>query len=386
MLPALICFFFHLRTELQQINANFLFTLYKIFGAMGVKPGSHRFAIHPNIIRQVFFLASLIFLGLVIVSELYYLVGALFGAITLYVILMYRMKFLVIIFRWHPTLAALSLMLLSFIVMIIPLAYMGMIAVDKIAPIVANPEIINEAFMKIHTYLLESFNINLLNQDNIQKISDKVLPFTQKTLGGTLNFLGNIVLMYLILFFLLVNNRQVEKWLRQNLPFKTKNVKKIITDFRALVYSNALGIPLVALVQGLAGLIGYWIFGVDEFILMGILTAICSVIPIIGSLAIYLPLAIYQFVTVGTLQGAGVLLWGFLVIGSVDNIARFMIQRKLADVHPLITLLGVMAGISLFGFIGVIFGPLLISVFFILVSIYIDEFGKVDANKPDSVA
>lgn len=353
---------------------------------MGIKPGSHRFVIHPNFVRQVFFLALLIFLGLVIVSELYYLIGAFFGAITLYIILMYRMKFLVIIMRWNPTVAALSLMLLSFIVMIIPLAYMGKVAVDKISPIVANPEIINSAFMKIHNYLLENFNVNLLNQENIQKISDKVIPFTQKTLGGTLNAIGNIVLMYLILYFLLVNNREVEKWLRQSLPFKTKNVKKIITDFRALVYSNALGIPLVALVQGLAGLIGYWIFGVEEFVLMGILTAISSVIPIIGSLAIYLPLAIYQFVTVGTLQGAGVLLWGFLIIGSVDNIARFMIQRKLADVHPLVTLLGVMAGISLFGFIGVIFGPLLISVFFILVRIYIDEFGKVDANNPDSVA
>nr|HMP31714.1 hypothetical protein [Saprospiraceae bacterium] len=79
-------------------------------------------------------------------------------------------------------------------------------------------------------------------------------------------------------------------------------------------------------------------------------------------------------------------LWGLIVIGSVDNIARFLVQKKLANVHPLITLLGVIMGINLFGFIGVIFGPLMLSVFFILGKIYIDEFGKVDANKPYEIS
>ena len=123
----------------------------------------------------------------------------------------------------------------------------------------------------------------------------------------------------------------------------------------------------------------------EEFLLMGILTAISSVIPIIGTLAIYLPLAIFQFAVVSPWQGIGVALWGFIVIGSVDNIARFLVQKMLADVHPLITLLGVIMGINMFGFIGVIFGPLVLSIFFILARIYVDEFGKVDANRPDVI-
>jgi predicted PurR-regulated permease PerM len=262
---------------------------------------------------------------------------------------------------------------------------MGSVAVDKIGPIINNPGIINEVFSKIHNYLITNYNINVLNEENVGKITGQIIPFAQKTLGGTFTAMGNLVIMYLALYFMLANTRDVEKWLRKSVPFKSGNVKTIIKDIRALVFSNALGIPIVAVVQGSAGLIGYWIFGVEEFILMGILTAITSVIPIIGSLAIYLPLAIYQFAFIGTWQGIGVALWGFIVIGSVDNIARFVVQKQLADIHPLVTLLGVMLGISLFGFIGVIFGPLLISVFFILFRIYIDEFGKVNANHPDSV-
>lgn len=67
-------------------------------------------------------------------------------------------------------------------------------------------------------------------------------------------------------------------------------------------------------------------------------------------------------------------MWGFFAIGSVDNIARFVLQKRLADVHPLITILGVLMGIGLFGFLGIIFGPILISMFILLVRIYNDEF------------
>lgn len=341
------------------------------------------FQIHPNIIRQLFFLAFLILLGLIILSELYFMVGAFLGAVTLYVILMHPMKYLIIIRRWRPWLSALFLMLVSLVIMVIPIAYMMKVAIEKLGPIIQDPSVIKEVFNKIHDYMMTNYNISILNAENVEKISDQVLPLAQRTVGDTFSALGNIFLMYLVLYFMLVQSRQLEKWLIRNLPLKTLNVRKIIKDIRNLVYSNALGIPIVALIQGVVATIGYWLFGVDEYILMGILTAISSVIPIIGTLAVYLPLAIFQFVVGGTFEGMGVALWGFIVIGSVDNIARFLVQEKLANVHPLITLLGVFMGVNLFGFIGVIFGPLILSVFFILVRIYVDEFGRIDANKPD---
>lgn len=333
---------------------------------MALKAALSKFQIHPNVIRQLFFLVFLIFLGYIIISELYFMVGSFLGAVTLYVILMYPMKYLIIIRRWSAWIAALVLMVLSLVIMVIPLVYMMTVAIEKIGPVIQDPTIINSAVDKINVYLITNYQIDVLNAENVQKISGQVLPMAQKTLGGTFSALGNVFLMYLVLYFMLVQSRQVEKWLRKNVPFKTANVKKIITEIRNLVYSNALGIPIVAVVQGIVATIGYWIFGVEEYILMGILTAISSVIPIVGTLAIYLPLAIYQFVVAGTFGGVGVTLWGFIVIGSVDNIARFLVQKKLADVHPLITLLGVIMGINLFGFIGVVFGPLLLSVFFIL--------------------
>ncbi|HRO09436.1 MAG TPA: AI-2E family transporter [Saprospiraceae bacterium] len=336
------------------------------------------FQIHPNVIRQIMFLCILLFMGYLIADGLYFMISSFLGAITFYVILMYPMKYLVIYKRWPSWLAALVLMLISLFVMVIPFIYLTTIAISRLMPVVTNPAIINDVFKTIHDYLLSNYNIDVLNAENIQMLSGHAVPIAQKALGGTFSTIGMIFLMYLILYFMLVDTRKLEHWLNQTLPFKRANVKTIISEIRNLVYSNALGIPIVALIQGVAGVIGYWIFGVEEFLIMGIMTAISSVIPVIGTMTVYLPLAVYQFIVGGSYEGIGVALWGFIVIGGVDNVARFLVQKKLADVHPLITLLGVFLGINLFGFIGLIFGPLLISVFFILLRIYIDEFGKSD--------
>ncbi|MBK8370783.1 MAG: hypothetical protein IPL20_05285 [Saprospiraceae bacterium] len=89
-----------------------------------------------------------------------------------------------------------------------------------------NPEILTNAFDQIHLFMINQFGIHVFNPDNVSKISDQVLPFTQKTLGSTMSVFGNILLMYLVLYFLLVQTRDVELWLKRTLPFKTANTKK----------------------------------------------------------------------------------------------------------------------------------------------------------------
>ncbi len=336
--------------------------------------------IHPNRIRQILFLSLLIFLGIVLYRELYFMLSSLFGAITLYVIMRNWMMKMISRFKMKKWLAAMLLMLASFVVLIVPLAWMASVAFDRIQPFFQNPEIVNRVFEQIHQYLIKNYNIDVLNKENVSKISSQVMPMAQKTIGGTLSTVGSIVFMYLMLFFMLTESVHLELWIRKHLPFKNTNNYSFITEFRALVYSNALGIPIVAFIQGIVALIGYWIFGVNSFVLMGLLTAISSVIPLIGSAMVWIPLAIYTLSLGEQWQGIGIALWGFIVIGSVDNIARFILQRKLADVHPLITIFGVIIGINLFGFIGVVFGPLLISMFLLLVKIYINEFGLADAD------
>jgi predicted PurR-regulated permease PerM len=150
-----------------------------------------------------------------------------------------------------------------------------------------------------------------------------------------------------------------------------------------MVMSNALGIPLVAFAQGVVGLAGYLIIGVKEpFFWFGV-TCIAGMIPVIGAALAYIPLAIIFFANDQSWQGIAMTIYGFGVIGTVDNVLRFSLLKKLGNVHPLTTVFGVIIGLNLFGFIGLIFGPLLISLFMLLLKIYSSEFitKQRDINK-----
>lgn len=338
--------------------------------------------IHPNKIRQVLFISLLLLLGIVIASEMFFMLGAFLGAITLYVLMRNAMVHLVEVKRWRQPLAALLLMLVSLILLVIPVAWLTSVVVDRLAPIIKNPDIISNYFEQINNYLLTKLNLDILNAKNIAIINDKLMAIAQSTLGGTISILGNVVIMYFILYFMLTQTNDIEQWLRRNVPFKHSNVTIVMKEIKQVIYSNAVGIPIVAMVQGLAGMLGYFIFGSDEYLLMGVLTALCSVIPVLGSLLVWLPLSIYEMSIGNTWSGILIALWGLIVIGSVDNIARFMLQKKMSDIHPMITIFGVIIGVNLFGFLGVIFGPLMLSIFILLVKVYIDEFGRAGVERP----
>ena len=104
-------------------------------------------------------------------------------------------------------------------------------------------------------------------------------------------------------------------------------------------------------------------------------------IPFVGNLLGTLPVFVMSLSNGDNFQAWGILLYGTIVVGSTDNLIRLYVLKKLDDVHPLVTLIGVLVGIPLFGFIGLVFGPLLISLFLVIVRIYKREYGKEEQEK-----
>ena len=120
----------------------------------------------------------------------------------------------------------------------------------------------------------------------------------------------------------------------------------------------------------------------EPFFWFGV-TCIAGMLPVVGAALAYVPLAIIFFANDQTWQGVAMTIFGFGIIGTVDNVLRFTLLKKMGNVHPLTTVFGVIIGLSLFGFIGLIFGPLLISLFMLLLKIYSSEFitKQRDVNK-----
>lgn len=221
------------------------------------------------------------------------------------------------------------------------------------------------------TTVEQKFNVTLASDANINKLGSGIAQSLPQILGATFNTLSTIIFMYFILYFMLVNGRKMENALYEYIPLRDENVAKLGKEVHTMVMSNAIGIPLIAFAQGL---IGYLIIGVNEpFFWFGV-TCIAAMLPVIGAALAYIPLAIIFFANNQTGQGIAMLTFGFGIIGTVDNVLHFTLLKRLGDVNPLTTVFRVIIGLKLFGFIVLIFGPLLISLFMLLLKIYSSEF------------
>jgi predicted PurR-regulated permease PerM len=330
--------------------------------------------IDSNLLRQIFFIALILFLGIVLFRELWFFLSAFLGSVTFYVLMRDRMFYLTEKKGWKPSTAAWILMLLSFFVILMPIGLLGNILYAKISYVVIHSsELINS--LKITAERIKAkVGYQIIDPNAINQIGPYLAQLLPKILGVTMNTITLIGSMYFILYFMLVNGRRMEESLYEYIPLKDGNVELIGKEVRTMVISNTIGIPAIALIQGVAALIGYLMIGVSEPWLWFVATCIAAMMPVVGAALIYVPLTVMFFVQGSTGRGIAMAVWGFGVVGLVDNLFRFLLNKRLGNIHPLITIFGVLVGVQLFGFIGLIFGPLLISMFILLLRIYSSEF------------
>jgi len=344
-------------------------------------------------VRQVMFMAIIVVLGWFIYREMEFMLGAFLGSIALYSLMRRPMFKMIYVWKWPKWAAALSLILISFIIIVLPISWVINFLIDEIATHLRDTSQLQANAEKIKNYLQSRYHIDLLSEDNMAKIPALLTNIGGKLVSTTLNTLANVFIMYFILWFMLVKVGSMERWLVRHIPLKPKNRDKIMRESNQVVLSNAVGIPVLGAVQGLVAMIGYLIFGVEKPVLWGVITGISSVIPFVGTMAAWVPLVILKFASGDTTNGIWLTVWGLVAIGGSDNIFRFILQKYMADIHPLITVFGVIVGLGLFGFLGLIFGPLLVSLFLLLIRVYYDEYVDdedhdiyTDTSPPEAVA
>ena len=332
--------------------------------------------IPPQIIRQVFIILLILLMGSLIFRELIpYLTGVL-GAITFYVLMRKWMNTLVNKRKWNPTLAAVMLMLGSFICILLPVSGIVLMLGNKIGNAVKNSSKVIHALKDQLGELEDKVGYDLNSQIDPSAITGWLSDHLQDLVGGTFNAFIAIGLMYFMLYYMLTNRRELRESMSEYIPMNRESLKEVGSEVKIMVRSNAIGIPLVGLAQGIVALIGFLIFNTEDPFFWFVIVTISSMIPFVGTLLGIIPVFILTLSGGDTFAAWGILLYGFIVVGSTDNIFRLYVLKRLDDVHPLITLIGVIVGVPLFGFIGLIFGPLLISLFLVIVKIYRHEYGK----------
>lgn len=333
----------------------------------------------PSLVRQLFVILLIVFLGILIFKEIIPYLSGVLGAVTLYVLMRKWMTKLVAK-GWKKSLAATVLMLGSFIGILLPVSLIVIMLTSKIGKAVANSEMVIIAIKGQINKYEEALGYDLSNNIDSNAIANWVSTNLQSFAGGTFNAFIAIGIMYFMLYYMLMGNEKLNGMLGSYIPLQKQNASLIVKESDLSVRSNALGIPLVALIQGIIALIGYLIFGVPDPFFWFVITAIGSMIPFIGTAVGIIPVTILLLSQGMEWQAIAILIYGIVVVGSTDNLVRLYILEKLASVHPLITLFGVVVGVPLFGFIGLIFGPLLISLFLLILKIYKTEYGNINDN------
>ena len=318
---------------------------------------------------------------LFLLFELSAFIDAFLGSVILYVLLRPLMRYLIEVKKWKRGLAALVLMIASFMIILVPVLGFCYLFVSKLTLIFSDSSFIVQAFNSLDQKFKALTGNELLSQDNLASFQTRAAGYITGFFSASLSILADIGIMYLMLYYMLINTGALENKLNEELPFSAHNIDLLSNELKAQTISNAIGMPLLALIQGIFAWLGYWIFGLSDPFFWGMMTGFFSFLPLIGTALIWLPAAVYQSTVGTTWQGVGIFLYGLLVIGTVDNVFRFVFQKQFANVHPLITVFGVIIGLQMFGIPGLIFGPLILSWFIILIRIYRKDFFLVEPVK-----
>ena len=332
-----------------------------------------------SLVRQLFILLLIVFLGVLIFKEIVPYLSGVLGAITLYV-LMRKWMVKLVEKGWKKSIAAAVLMIGSFLGILLPVILVVIMLTSKIGKAVTNSEkVINAVKGQINKYE-QALGYDFSKNIDSNAITNWVSTQLQSLAGGTFNALIAIGIMYFMLYYMLIGREKLNGMMGSYIPLAQDNIILIGKESDISVRSNALGIPLVAIIQGIIAFIGYLIFGVPDPFFWFVITAIGSMIPFVGTAIGIIPVTILLFSQGMEWQAVAILIYGIVVVGSTDNLVRLYILEKLSSVHPLITLFGVVVGVPLFGFIGLIFGPLLISLFLLILKIYKTEYGNTNNN------
>ncbi len=228
---------------------------------------------------------------------------------------------------------------------------------------------------------IEEYNIKQRALDSLQAIGKNMYTNSFMYAMEVPSKIMALLMLIILVFFLLIEKDRIMVHVERILPLNNIQQNHLITQIKDTVYGVVLGQIVIAVLEGVVGGIGLWLFGVPDPILLGILIGIFALLPIVGASLVWIPATIYLIVKGIMISQSPVLMDGiflfiycFVLINFIELILKPKLMSSRTSVHPVIILIGIIGGMKLFGAGGFILGPLVLSM---LIKIFeIQEFGE----------
>jgi len=292
--------------------------------------------------------------------------GAVF-AIVLYPVYEFILKDV----RKHKSIAALLTILVFVIVVFLPLIFFGSLIFQEVTEL---------AQSETTTFFGERAQDFKVYIEGILPVEVDVQGFTENTLRTIANNLGaffagfmqvifGLFIMLIALFFFFHDADEIKKQILYLSPLADKYDERLIEKVKVAINSVVRGALIIAIVQGILTGLGFLVAGISNPALWGGVATITSLIPVLGTPVVILPAVGYLFFIGNIGAGIGLLIWGILVVGLVDNYLRPKLIGRDVKIHPLLILLSVLGGIAFMGSIGFVMGPVILALLFALLEI-----------------
>lgn len=311
-------------------------------------------------------------LGILLFRQAQPFMNGILGGFTLYILLRNFSNWLQT--KIKPLLAVWMITIGVTLFILIPVSLFSWAIVSQISGMHFDTQAIIQPAHQVIDIIEERTGFDLLSEKSLSFMVVQASSIGQKIMTGVSDLIVNLAVAIMLMFFMLWEGRKMEHYVSTIMPFEESNKREVLNKIQLMVRSNAIGIPLLAVIQGIISLGGYLLCDAPNPYLTALLTAFASIIPLVGTALIWIPVSIY-FLIMGEWINALILLgYGGIIISQCDNLIRFLLQKKMANIHPLITIFGVVSGLPIFGFMGIIFGPLLVSLFLLFLDMFRKEY------------
>jgi predicted PurR-regulated permease PerM len=202
-----------------------------------------------------------------------------------------------------------------------------------------------------------------------QFLVEQLRNYSSAVVGRSVGIMGNLLSAIVKTFFVIItmyylfrDGDKIVKALPEVLPFGTEQSEALLARISQVISASVYGVVTIALLQGLLGGLAFWILGVPSPILWAVVLALVCMIPVAGSFLVWLPAAIYLMLTDHLTAGILLVVWGALVISTIDNFLRPKLIKNQTKLHELLVFFSVLGGMSVFGLLGVVMGPVVLAI------------------------
>ncbi len=331
-------------------------------------------------LRQYFLLASLVVVGvfafLILRPFMYVVVLALVCAVVFHP-LHKRIE------RWlgvWKSLAALITTVIIVVVILIPFIIVGFKVFQELQQFSVfllegrgNDAIIhfsNQAVSLVQKYIPETKGLSIDFDQYVQRGLGWLLNALTYLFASFTKLFFSFFIFLIVVYYLLRDGLKFKEFIIETSPLKDRDDLMIFKKIGMAIHSVIKGTIIIAIIQGILATIGFMLFGVSHPILWGTATALASLIPALGTSVVLVPAVVFLFFTKGIFWAAGLALWGAVIVGLVDNMLKPQLIGRGMRIHPLVIFLSVIGGIAFLGPVGLLIGPLTISLLFALLDIY----------------